>query len=278
MQIFETIDSCRCWREEQRPRKVAFVPTMGALHEGHLSLMRKAKECGELVVVSIFVNPEQFAPHEDFDQYPRTFEADRQACEDVGVDAIFLPTREMMYPEIYCTYVEVDELGKVLEGVTRPHFFRGVATVVLKLFNIVQPDCAVFGWKDAQQFTILRRMVEDLNLPIEMIGGEIVREEDGLAMSSRNRFLSPGKRKEASALSQSLNLARDLIEHGQYVCAEIIYEMQLLIKNHSNARIDYIAIVSLTKLEPLEKIQQGNTLIALAAWVDETRLIDNVRL
>lgn len=259
-------------------KKIAFVPTMGYLHEGHLALMREGRKLADVLVISIFVNPTQFGPHEDFERYPRDIERDQRLAEEVGVDIIFYPSAEAMYPPGYRTYVEVTEWSSVLCGASRPTHFRGVCTVVLKLFNIVQPDVAIFGWKDAQQFLILRRMVEDLNLDIQMVGVETVREPDGLAMSSRNEYLNPSERKQATALYKSLCRAKEMVEQGERNCQKIIDEMKKIIETQPSAKIDYISVVSLDGLKPLSEIQLGNTLIALAVFVGPARLIDNIRL
>ena len=282
MQICRDIDDLRQWRSNVRG-KVALVPTMGALHEGHLSLMRQAREAAGAddgqVVVSIFVNPAQFGPEEDFARYPRDFERDEKLCREVGVDLIFYPDVEKMYPRDFRSWVEVEELTEVLEGAIRPGHFRGVTTIVLKLFNLVQPDAAVFGWKDAQQFIVLRRMVEDLNLPLEMIGCEIVREADQLALSSRNVYLSEEQRAEAPLLYRSLQLARSLFEANPEISsADIQAQMRALIENESSGAIDYITVVSQGSLQQLDRIAVGDTLIALAVRFGKTRLLDNIRL
>ncbi|GAB4320337.1 MAG: pantoate--beta-alanine ligase [Candidatus Sumerlaeia bacterium] len=267
-------------REQERAgRRVAFVPTMGYLHEGHLSLVREARRRGDLTVVSIFVNPTQFGPNEDFSRYPRDFERDRHLCEAEGVDVIFAPSAEAMYPPGSCTRVFVEGMQDRLCGRSRPGHFMGVCTVVLKLFEIVRPAVAVFGWKDAQQFLILRRMVQDLNLPVEMIGVETVREPDGLACSSRNVYLSPEERRGATILFRSLQQARAMIEDEHRTdAASIRKEMTALITQTPGARLDYVEIVSMDTLEPLEQVRTGGTLIALAVYFGRTRLIDNIRV
>jgi len=263
---------------KRKGKRIGLVPTMGFFHEGHLSLMRIAREHADLVVVSNFVNPTQFAPGEDFAAYPRDFERDCRMAEDVRVDVMFAPDKNDMYPEGSRTYVEVEEWGKILCGVTRPTHFRGVATIVLKLFNIVQPDVAVFGWKDAQQFLLLRRMVKDLNLPIEMIGGEIMREESGLAMSSRNTYLTLDEKAEAVILSRTLSQAkRMIIEDGITDAVTLKQFIRGEIEKTKHGRIDYVEIVSMETLEGMKVVKKGDTLIALAAWFGKTRLIDNIR-
>lgn len=263
---------------KQERKRIVFVPTMGYLHEGHLNLMREGKKRGDVLIISIFVNPLQFAPNEDLEKYPRDIERDEQLADKVGVDIIFYPTAEMMYPPGYRTYVTVEEWSERLCGASRPGHFRGVTTVVLKLFNIIQPDVAIFGWKDAQQFLILRQMVKDLNLDIEMVALETTREEDGLAMSSRNTYLTPEQRKQATVLYKSLCRAKELALQGTKNPAIIIAEMRKIIEQAPESRIDYIAIVSLDTLEPLSEVQFGNTLIAVAVFIGTTRLIDNIRL
>jgi pantoate--beta-alanine ligase len=262
---------------KQSGRKICLVPTMGYFHEGHLSLMRIARTKADIVVVSNFVNPTQFAPTEDLDSYPRDFEQDCKMAESISVDVMFAPQKQDMYSSDFRTFVEVAEWGQRLCGVTRPTHFRGVTTVVLKLFNIVRPDAAVFGWKDAQQFLILCRMVRDLNLPIEMIGGEIVREPDGLAMSSRNKYLAPEERKEAVVLSLSLMEAREMIQSGVTEAEALKDCIRKAVKDTNRGRLDYVEIVSRETLQPLPHVVKDQTLIALAAFFGRARLIDNLR-
>lgn len=255
---------------------IGVVPTMGYLHEGHLSLIRIAKEKSDVVITTIFVNPLQFAPNEDYDKYPRDLERDVKLAQSAGCDIIFHPSVEEMYPENFLTYVEVEKLTKVLEGEFRPTHFRGVTTVVAKLFNITKPHIAVFGQKDAQQALIIKQMVRDLNFDIEIIVAPIVRESDGLAMSSRNVYLSESERKDATVLYQSLKLAEKLIEEGERNSGVIISKMEELIKSKPTAKIDYIAIVDPNTLEKVENLSEGKEyLIALAVRIGSTRLIDN---
>jgi pantoate--beta-alanine ligase len=255
---------------------IGVVPTMGYLHEGHLSLIRLAKEKSDVVITTIFVNPLQFAPNEDYDRYPRDFERDVKLAQSAGCDIIFHPSVEEMYPQNFLTYVEVDKLTKVLEGEFRPTHFRGVTTVVAKLFNITKPHIAVFGQKDAQQALIIKQMVRDLNFDIEIIVAPIVREPDGLAMSSRNVYLSDSERKDATVLYESLKLAEKLIENGERNSENIILKMEELIKSKPTAKIDYIAIVEPETLEKVETLSEGKEyLIALAVRIGSTRLIDN---
>lgn len=255
---------------------IGVVPTMGYLHEGHLSLIRIAKEKSDVVITTIFVNPLQFAPHEDYDKYPRDFERDVKLAQSAGCDIIFHPSVEEMYPENFLTYVEVEKITKVLEGEFRPTHFRGVTTVVTKLFNITKPHIAVFGQKDAQQALIIKQMVRDLNFDIEIIVAPIVRESDGLAMSSRNVYLSETERKDATVLYQSLKLAEKLVKEGERNPQNIISQMEELIKSKPTAKIDYVAIVDPNTLERVEKLEESKEyLVAIAVRIGSTRLIDN---
>jgi len=255
-------------------KSIGFVPTMGYLHKGHLSLVEAARKENDVVVVSIFVNPTQFGPNEDYNRYPRDLERDLRLLEPIGVDYVFNPSVEEMYPAMYSTYVEEVELSKYLCGASRPGHFRGVCTVVTKLFNIVKPTKAYFGQKDAQQFRVLRRMVRDLNMDVEMIEMPIVREEDGLAMSSRNVYLSPEERKEATRLYKSLLKAKELIESGERDVQKIKSEM-LKILDHPFLKVDYVEIVDEETLKPVEKIER-KVIVALAVFVGKARLIDNM--
>jgi pantoate--beta-alanine ligase len=256
-------------------KSVGLVPTMGALHAGHASLIRAAREETEFVAVSIFVNPSQFGPKEDLTRYPRPFERDRQLCTDEGADLIFHPTPEIMYPPSFQTWVEVLDLQKVLCGASRPGHFRGVATIVLKLFNIVQPDVAYFGQKDAQQARLLLQMLRDLDLPIRLKICPIVREADGLALSSRNAYLDADQRKHAPALHRALEAARAQIEAGERRTDVLIHSARALIEATPGTRIDYVAIVDWETLQPMERVH-GKVLIALAVYLGATRLIDNM--
>ncbi len=258
----------------RRGQRIGLVPTMGALHEGHLSLVRAAKTQCNCAVVSIFVNPTQFGPTEDFSKYPRTLDADVKLLAGCGADFVFAPSAEEMYPTGFGTSVEVGRVSEPLEGVCRPGHFRGVATVVLKLLNIVQPDAAYFGQKDYQQAAVLRRMAADLNLASEIRVCPIVRESDGLAMSSRNRYLSVGARQRALVLWKSLQTAVRLVAEGQRDAAEIIAQMRGVIETAEDARIDYVALVDPDTLEPVATIA-GRTLAVLAIKIENTRLIDN---
>lgn len=260
---------------ETEGRRIGIVPTMGALHEGHLSLVRAAQAGADAVVVSIFVNPTQFGPGEDWARYPRNLERDCERLESLGVDYVFAPTPEEMYPAGFSTYVTVERLSKTLCGRSRPDHFRGVATVVLKLFELVQPQVAFLGQKDAQQTVIIRRMVRDLNLPVEIVVCPTVREADGLALSSRNSYLSPAERRAATVLSRSLARAREMIERGERGTEAILAGMRSVLASESSARVDYVEVVDLVTLEP-KPLVSGETLFALAVRIGSTRLIDNL--
>ena len=265
------------WRRDGQT--IALVPTMGAFHQGHFSLMSKAKELADHVVVSLFVNPAQFAPSEDFTSYPREIERDRGLAEEMGVDILFAPEAREMYTPGYQTSVAVPLLANKLEGVSRPGHFRGVCTVVLKLFNICQPDVAVFGWKDAQQFIVLCHMARDLNVPVRMVGNPTVREADGLALSSRNRFLTQEQREQASCLSRALRRVHFLVKkQGIVHTGELLAAIRSVIASAPLGELDYAAIVSRNTLEPLDIVERGNTLVALAVRFGKVRLIDNTRL
>ena len=258
-------------------KSIAFVPTMGALHEGHLSLVSEAKKRGEIVVVSIFVNPTQFGENEDLDKYIRDFEGDKSKLEKLDVDIIFAPTIEEIYPSGYQTYAEVRTLQDCLCGAHRSGHFIGVCTVVLKLFNIVNPDFAVFGEKDYQQLKIIQKMVKDLNLNIEIIPMPIVREKDGLAMSSRNKYLNPQDRESAVSISKSLIQIKNAFENGCIDVKELIDIGIGLLSENNIFDIDYFEIRDSESLTLVKKAQSGN-LVAVAAKVGETRLIDNIKL
>jgi pantoate--beta-alanine ligase len=256
---------------------VGLVPTMGALHAGHASLVRAARKDTGLVVVSLFVNPTQFAPDEDLDRYPRTLKQDLELCATEGTDLVFVPTVTELYPSGFCTYVEVHELQHVLCGKSRPTHFRGVATIVLKLFQIVGPDLAYFGQKDAQQFRILEQMVRDLNVPVHLRMCPIVREADGLALSSRNRYLNAEERRQAVVLSQALAEAQRLVEAGERDAGRLRAVMRERVTTAPRARLEYAAIVDYNTLLPLDRLQ-GRVLFALAVHFGNTRLIDNLQL
>lgn len=262
---------------QQAGKTIGFVPTMGYLHEGHLSLVRESKKRADFTVVSIFVNPAQFGPHEDFGKYPRDLAKDAAYLERGGVDGLFYPSASEVYPPGYRTYVEVTGLQDKLCGRSRPGHFRGVATVVLKLFEVVRPDLAFFGAKDAQQVLIIRRMAADLDLDVEVVTCPIVREPEGLALSSRNAYLGPEERKAALALSTSLRWAERAAAAGERDTARLLAGIRAVLEAEPLARVDYIEAVDPETLEPAAEVR-GEVLIALAVFVGSTRLIDNVRL
>lgn len=280
MDLFETISEMqarsRAWKAEGKT--IALVPTMGFLHAGHSSLIEAAKKRADVVVVSIFVNPTQFAPNEDYENYPRDLSHDRAICEQAGVDCIFSPETGKMYPQGYSTFVAEERLSKTLCGISRPYHFRGVTTVVTKLFNIVQPEFAVFGRKDAQQVAIIRKMVTDLHVPVEIVTAPTVREEDGLAMSSRNRYLSPTQRAEATIIIQALKTAEKMVASGVRNIDRVVAEVTHLLGTKRKIRVIYVAIADRDTMEPMREIEPGKSMLAIAAWVDEVRLIDNVVL
>ncbi len=261
----------------QQEKSIGFVPTMGALHAGHLSLIKQARKENDIVVVSIFVNPTQFGRNEDLKRYPRNLKADALLCKKEGVDIIFYPDASRIYPKGYKTYVLVRNLSDVLCGKFRPGHFKGVATIITKLFNIVQPDTAYFGQKDAQQAIIIQQMTRDLGMPVKTRVMPIIREPDGLAMSSRNRYLTAKQRKDAVVLSEAIRAAKTMVKQGMINPERIIRAMRKIIQKKESCRIQYIEIVDLNELKPVKKIQ-GKVLVALAAWIGKTRLIDNIIL
>ncbi|MBN1795638.1 MAG: pantoate--beta-alanine ligase [Sedimentisphaerales bacterium] len=277
MQTENTIQSVRDILKPTRGagRIIGLVPTMGALHIGHISLIQAAKEQTDFVVVSIFVNPTQFGPLEDFDNYPRPIDKDIQICEQNGVDLVFAPSVNEMYPAKNITWVEVEKLTEPLCGRSRPGHFRGVATVCTKLFNIVQPDIAFFGQKDAQQAVVIKRMVADLNMPLKIVVCPTVREADGLAVSSRNKYLSQEERKDAPLIYQSLSSAEKLIKSGQRQPEKIIEEVKTVIGRSNLLQIEYIEIVDAETLERITRLS-GRILIAVAVKFGSARLIDNI--
>ncbi len=277
MEIFNKVADVKEYVKAKKAqgKSIGLVPTMGALHEGHLSLMKGARRECDVVIASIFVNPTQFGPGEDYDEYPRILERDADLAEGVGVDAIFAPSADEMYPHGYSTYVTVEGITEKLCGKARPGHFRGVTTVVSKLFNIVRPDKAYFGQKDAQQFAVIKRMVEDLNMDIEVVPMPIIREADGVAKSSRNSYLNPQERNAAPILHRALMLADEMIEAGQRDAAKIIEAMEELIKGEPLASIDYVSIVDGDTLEDLHALK-GKVLVALAVKIGPARLIDNI--
>lgn len=257
---------------------IGLVPTMGALHEGHLSLIQAAGEQADTVVVSIFVNPTQFGPNEDFSRYPRDLERDLALCKEAGADVVFAPSVEEMYPKGYSTYVIEEFVGKPLEGATRPTHFRGVTTIVAKLFNIVRPDLAVFGQKDAQQVAVIKKMVADLNFTLDIVIAPTLREPEGLAMSSRNRYLSTAQRLEALAIHAALTMAKGMVEQGERRADRLIAEATHILSQKRRVRVIYAAVVDRNTMEAVREVQPGVSMMAIAAWVDEVRLIDNVVL
>ena len=258
-------------------RRISIVPTMGSLHEGHLSLMRIARLHGDVVVTTIFVNPTQFAPNEDFAKYPRNLDRDTQLAASAGTDILFTPAAEEIYPHEYSTYVEVERITRVLEGQFRATHFRGVTTIVAKLFNILKPHAAVFGQKDAQQVAVVRRMVHDLNFDLDVVVGPIIREPDGLAMSSRNVYLSESERKQSTALYRSLQHAERCIKNGERSSLRVLSEMKELIMAQPSARVEYVSIADPSSLEEIATISPDRSiLVSLAVCFGATRLIDNM--
>jgi len=276
MQVVKTIAELRKIRQ-QLTGSVGFVPTMGYLHEGHLALVKHARAENAIVVVSIFVNPTQFGPSEDLGTYPRDLDRDLKLLEKEKTDIVFVPSEEEMYLSEFSTWVEVEKMTERLEGASRPGHFRGVATVVAKLFNIVQPTKAYFGQKDAQQAIVIKRMVADLNMMVEIVVVPTVRESDGLAMSSRNTYLSPKERQAATVLFRALSLARQLWQGGERDADKIRYEIKSLIGKEPLAKVDYVSIADAATLEELDMIDRP-ALASLAVRVGRTRLIDNILL
>lgn len=278
MEIINTLEDIkkRCHELKKQGKTLALVPTMGFLHEGHLSLIRKAKELADIVVVSRFVNPTQFAPNEDLDAYPNDPEHDRKVTAQAGADILFEPLASSMYHEDHAAWVEVPALAKGLCGVTRPTHFRGVCTVVTKLFNLIQPDYACFGEKDYQQLTIIRRMVRDLNMPVQIVGCPLVREEDGLAMSSRNAYLTKEERALAPNIRKGLLLLQEKAAQGEH-SAQKLYECfaEHIGKTIPSARIDYVSMVDKDSLEPLETLKD-KAVVAVAVYLGKARLLDNI--
>jgi pantoate--beta-alanine ligase len=279
MKVIKKIDEMRSSVSDIKSRgmSVGFVPTMGYLHEGHLSLVRESLREANVTVVSIFINPAQFGPREDLKEYPRDLNRDSEILEREGIDYLFVPEADEIYPQGYKTYVEVCDLQDRLCGRSRHGHFRGVCTVVLKLFNIVNPDISFFGQKDTQQAIILKRMVEDLNLDVKIEVLPIIREEDGLALSSRNKYLTREERKAALVLSKSLKQAQSMMEKGERDSAAIIREMKEIIGREPLVKIDYVEIVDLDNLDPVPRIEMG-ALAAVAAFIGKVRLIDNTIL
>jgi pantoate--beta-alanine ligase len=279
MNITKTVESTRAAIRIARAsgKRIGLVPTMGALHEGHLSLVGVAKAQSDFVVVSLFVNPLQFGPKEDLAKYPRTFERDCGMLQRDGVDLLFAPAVNEMYPTPAVTYVNVETLSERLDGQSRPGHLRGVTTVVSKLFHIVEPDIAVFGQKDAAQVAIIKRMVRDLDMPVEIVVAPIVREPDGLAMSSRNAYLDPQQRQQALVLSRSLQVVQEKFNKGERAAEQLIAAGLEVLHQEPAARLDYLSVVDPDSLEPITDVT-SRALVAVAAYVGSTRLIDNVVL
>lgn len=279
MLVYHKIDELKKYITSQKAsgKTVGLVPTMGFLHDGHLSLIKKSAQENDLTVVSIFVNPTQFGPNEDYETYPRDLDKDKLAAKKAGADIIFAPAPKEMYPDGYKTYVTVEDLSNVLCGKSRPGHFRGVATVVCKLFNIASPDRAYFGQKDAQQLVVIKKMVQDLNMDVKIIACPIVREKDGLAKSSRNVYLNPDERKRATVLYQALLEAQRMVEAGERKASLILQAITEKLNTASPTLIDYVQIVDADTLEPAAMLS-GRVLIALAVKFGTTRLIDNIIL
>ena len=280
MQKVTSVTEMRTLAEELRSKGqiVGLVPTMGALHEGHMSLIKLAAERADTVVVSIFVNPTQFGPNEDFSKYPRELEDDLKRCEEAGADIVFAPAVDEVYPKGYSTFITEEFVSKPLEGVSRPIHFRGVTTVVAILFNVVRPDLAVFGQKDAQQVAVIRKMVHDLRFTVDIVVAPTVREAEGLARSSRNRYLTTSQRQEALALSEALNYGKSMVEKGEMRSDRLIAEATHILAQRRRVRVIYIAVVNRNTMEAMREVVPGLSMMAIAVWVDEVRLIDNVML
>jgi pantoate--beta-alanine ligase len=279
MKIFRTIQEQQNYSLNNKclDVKLALVPTMGFLHGGHLSLIDKAREYADKIIVSIFVNPTQFGEGEDYKKYPRDEKEDLKLLRDKSVDAVFIPGATEMYPKEFETFCEVDDISRKYCGKSRPTHFRGVVTVVLKLFNIAQPDVAVFGEKDYQQLIIIKKMVEDLSLPIEIIASPIIRENDGLALSSRNIYLESEQRKEATILYESLIVAKEMVREGEKEIGLLKEKMKRLIESKKHTRIDYIEFVESDTLERVKRVDKP-TRVLIAVWVGNARLIDNMEI
>lgn len=280
MQIITSVLEMQTLAHELRSKGqlIGLVPTMGALHEGHLGLIRLAAERADKVIVSIFVNPTQFSPNEDFNKYPREFDADVERCAGAGADYIFAPDSTEIYPKGYSTFLSEEHVAKPLEGVSRPTHFRGVTTIVALLFNICRPDLAVFGQKDAQQVAVIQKMVADLRFSVDVIVAPTLRETDGLAMSSRNRYLTPTQRTEALAISRALFKARDMVAAGELRSDRLVAEATHILAQHRRVRVIYVSLVDRLTMEPMREVVSGRSLLAIAAWLDEVRLIDNIVL
>ena len=277
MEVIKTIKEMKEFSSQARGagKTIAFVPTMGFFHEGHLSLMREGRKRADLLIVSLFVNPTQFAPHEDLKNYPKNFERDRQMAEEVGTDILFAPEADEMYPPDHQTRVLVEKVTQNLCGRSRPTHFRGVTTVVMMLFEIVTPHVTLFGEKDYQQLVTIRQMVKDLHMSVEVVGMPTVREADGLAMSSRNTYLLPEERKAALSLYRSLQRAKAFLQEGEPRASRILDEMDGILRSEPLVRMDYVQICDADTLREVDRIE-GNVVVALAAYLGKTRLIDNL--
>lgn len=280
MQTITSVFEMQTLAEDLRSKGqiIGLVPTMGALHEGHLSLIRLATERADSVVVSIFVNPTQFGPSEDLARYPRELTSDLEKCREAGATVVFAPAAEEIYPKGYSTYVQEEFIAKPLEGISRPSHFRGVTTVVAKLFNILRPDFAVFGQKDAQQVAVIKKMVNDLHFTVDVVTAPTVRDADGLALSSRNRNLTPTQRQDALSLNQALEKAREMVAAGERRSDRLVAEATHIMGQHRRVRIIYTSIVDRCTMEPVRDVIPGKAVMTIAAWVDEVRLIDNALL
>jgi pantoate--beta-alanine ligase len=280
MEIIERVKDMQAYSQDLRVegKVIAFVPTMGYLHEGHLSLMREGRKRGDVLVTSVFVNPAQFGPDEDYNKYPRDMEHDKKLMEEVGVDVVFTPGADEVYPEGFDTYVSVEGVSRNLCGISRPHHFRGVATVCAKLFNCVLPHIAIFGRKDYQQLKVIERMVKDLNMDVGIIGMPIVRESDGLAMSSRNKYLDSKERKAALCLYNAIMAVRELFENGERRVGTLTDRAVGIIMNEELVRIDYVKLVHPEMIGDLIGVVWDKALLAMAVYLGDTRLIDNTVL
>ncbi|HEY0968188.1 MAG TPA: pantoate--beta-alanine ligase [Opitutaceae bacterium] len=277
MQTIQSVFEMQTLAEDLRSKGqiIGLVPTMGALHEGHLSLIRLAAERADTVVVSIFVNPAQFGPSEDFVKYPRELEEDLAKCAAAGADIVFTPTVDEIYPKGYSTYVAEDFISKPLEGVSRPSHFRGVTTIAAKLFNIIRPDVAVYGQKDGQQVAVIKKMVNDLHFTVDILTGPTIRDADGLALGARNRALTTTQRQEATSIYKALQKAKSMVDSGERRSDRLVAEATHILGQHRRVRIIYASIVDRCTMEPIREVLPGKAMMAIAAWIDEVRLIDN---
>lgn len=278
MQVIESIEEMQTVAMQLRfgGHLIGLVPTMGNLHDGHISLIKQAKEKSDKVIVTIFVNPKQFGPSEDFAEYPRTWKEDLKKCEDNGVDIIFHPSAEAMFPKDFSTYLNEETVSEVMCGISRPSHFKGVTTVCLKLFNLVRPDFSFFGQKDAQQCAVIKKIVRDLNIPTEIKIGETIRESDGLALSSRNQYLTKLQREDALSISKALTKAKDLVDSGIKSTDRIIAEIIHMLSQKRRLRIIYVQVVDRETMQAAKTVLQNQTIACVAVWVDDVRLIDNI--